>query len=80
QDLDRAVVLGEESYGKGLVQQTKDLAYTSKPWNLTVAKHYTLSGRCIQRDWIILIVMKKPEQKVKADSLIKTFKRKTEEP
>jgi carboxyl-terminal processing protease len=48
QDLDRAVVLGEESYGKGLVQQTKDVAYNSK-MKLTVAKYYTPSGRCIQR-------------------------------
>jgi len=48
QDLDRAVVLGEESFGKGLVQQTKDIAYNTK-LKLTVAKYYTPSGRCIQR-------------------------------
>lgn len=48
QDLDRAVVVGEESFGKGLVQQTKDLAYNTK-LKLTVAKYYTPSGRCIQR-------------------------------
>lgn len=48
QDLDRAVVVGTESYGKGLVQQTKDLAYNTK-LKLTVAKYYTPSGRCIQR-------------------------------
>jgi carboxyl-terminal processing protease len=48
QDLDRAVIVGAESYGKGLVQQTKDLAYNTK-MKLTVAKYYTPSGRCIQR-------------------------------
>lgn len=48
QDLDRAVVLGTRSFGKGLVQQTKDLAYNSK-LKLTVAKYYIPSGRCIQK-------------------------------
>ncbi len=48
QDLDRAVILGEESFGKGLVQQTVDLAYNTK-MKLTVAKYYTPSGRCVQR-------------------------------
>ncbi|HEX4888481.1 MAG TPA: S41 family peptidase [Luteibaculaceae bacterium] len=48
QDLDRAVVLGERSYGKGLVQQTRDLFYNSK-LKVTVQKYYTPSGRCIQK-------------------------------
>jgi len=48
QDLDRAVIIGSETYGKGLVQQTKDIAYNSKI-KLTVAKYYTPSGRCIQK-------------------------------
>jgi carboxyl-terminal processing protease len=48
QDLDRAVVIGSRSFGKGLVQQTKDLAYNSK-LKLTVAKYYIPSGRCIQK-------------------------------
>ena len=48
QDLDRAVVIGTESFGKGLVQQTKDIAYNTK-MKLTVAKYYIPSGRCIQR-------------------------------
>lgn len=48
QDLDRAVIIGEESFGKGLVQQTHDLYYNSK-LKLTVAKYYIPSGRCIQR-------------------------------
>lgn len=48
QDLDRAVVIGTETYGKGLVQQTVDLSYNSK-LKVTVAKYYTPSGRCIQK-------------------------------
>jgi carboxyl-terminal processing protease len=48
QDLDRAVVVGQESFGKGLVQQTKQLAYGTR-LKVTVAKYYTASGRCIQR-------------------------------
>lgn len=47
QDLDRAVVLGQRTYGKGLVQQTKDLIYNSKV-KITVAKYYIPSGRCVQ--------------------------------
>ena len=48
QDLDRAVVIGETSFGKGLVQQTKDISYNTK-LKLTVAKYYIPSGRCIQK-------------------------------
>lgn len=48
QDLDRGVVLGTNSFGKGLVQQTKDIPYGTK-LKLTVAKYYTPSGRCIQK-------------------------------
>ena len=48
QDLDRAVVVGSESFGKGLVQQTKKLAYGTR-MKVTVAKYYTPSGRCVQR-------------------------------
>ena len=48
QDLDRAVVVGEESYGKGLVQQTKAMEYNTM-MKFTIAKYYTPSGRCIQR-------------------------------
>lgn len=47
QDLDRAVILGQRSYGKGLVQQTRDLTYNTK-LKVTVAKYYIPSGRCIQ--------------------------------
>jgi len=48
QDLDRGVVIGNTTFGKGLVQQTKDLQYNSK-LKLTVAKYYIPSGRCIQK-------------------------------
>lgn len=48
QDLDRAVIIGTQSYGKGLVQRTYDLDYGSK-MKLTIAKYYTPSGRCVQR-------------------------------
>jgi len=47
QDLDRGVVIGQRSYGKGLVQQTRKLSYNSQ-FKLTVAKYYIPSGRCIQ--------------------------------
>lgn len=47
QDLDRAVIVGQRSYGKGLVQQTFSLPYNSLV-KVTVAKYFTPSGRCIQ--------------------------------
>jgi carboxyl-terminal processing protease len=47
QDLDRAVVLGQRSYGKGLVQNVLPLSYNSQV-KVTVAKYYIPSGRCIQ--------------------------------
>ena len=47
QDLDRAVLIGERSYGKGLVQTVRDLAYNTK-LKVTTAKYYIPSGRCIQ--------------------------------
>lgn len=47
QDLDRGVILGTKTYGKGLVQNTVDLEYNSK-LKLTTAKYYIPSGRCIQ--------------------------------
>ncbi len=47
QDLDRGVVIGQKSYGKGLVQNTRDVGYNSKV-KLTTAKYYIASGRCIQ--------------------------------
>ncbi len=75
QDLDRAVVVGAESYGKGLVQQTKDLAYNTK-MKLTVAKYYTPSGRCIQRLDYSHRDESTGEVTAKADSLIRYFRTK----
>lgn len=48
QDLDRGVVLGEKSFGKGLVQQIRQLPFGAQ-MKVTVAKYYTPSGRCIQK-------------------------------
>jgi carboxyl-terminal processing protease len=48
QDLDRAVIIGRRSYGKGLVQQTKPLPYNAQV-KITIAKYYIPSGRCIQK-------------------------------
>lgn len=47
QDYDRAIVLGEKSYGKGLVQIPRPLSYNSQV-KITTAKYYTPTGRCIQ--------------------------------
>jgi carboxyl-terminal processing protease len=47
QDLDRAYVLGERTFGKGLVQNIRELPYDGY-LNLTVAKYYLPSGRCVQ--------------------------------
>nr|WP_319400825.1 S41 family peptidase [uncultured Carboxylicivirga sp.] len=47
QDLDRAVIIGQRSFGKGLVQTTRNLSYNAK-LKLTTAKYYIPSGRCIQ--------------------------------
>ncbi|MCO6460583.1 MAG: S41 family peptidase [Saprospiraceae bacterium] len=47
QDLDRGVLIGQRSFGKGLVQNTKDIGYNSK-LKLTTSKYYIPSGRCIQ--------------------------------
>ncbi len=47
QDLDRGIVVGSRTFGKGLVQTTRDLSYNTK-LKVTTAKYYTPSGRCIQ--------------------------------
>ncbi len=47
QDLDRGILLGRRTFGKGLVQNTYDIGYNSKV-KLTTAKYYIPSGRCIQ--------------------------------
>lgn len=48
QDFDRAVILGQNSYGKGLVQTTRNLKYNTSI-KVTTAKYYIPSGRCIQK-------------------------------
>ncbi len=48
QDLDRGVVIGTQSFGKGLVQSTRMLSYNTQ-MKITTAKYYIPSGRCIQR-------------------------------
>jgi carboxyl-terminal processing protease len=47
QDVDRAVILGQRTYGKGLVQTTRKLKYNTQ-LKVTTAKYYIPSGRCIQ--------------------------------
>ena len=48
QDLDRAILVGQRSFGKGLVQSTRDLPYDGK-LKVTMSKYYIPSGRCIQQ-------------------------------
>lgn len=47
QDYDRAVIMGERSFGKGLVQRYRELTYGTQ-LKVTISKYYTPSGRCIQ--------------------------------
>ncbi len=47
QDLDRGIIVGTRTFGKGLVQTTRDLSYNTK-LKVTTAKYYIPSGRCIQ--------------------------------
>lgn len=74
QDLDRGVVIGERSYGKGLVQTTRPLGYNAR-LKLTTAKYYTPSGRCIQA---LDYSHRNPDGSVGAipDSLKKSYKTK----
>ncbi len=74
QDLDRAVIIGQRSYGKGLVQDVRDLTYNTK-LKVTVAKYYIPSGRCIQA---LDYTHKDDEGRVDKvpDSLITAFKTK----
>lgn len=47
QDMDRATIMGKRSYGKGLVQSIRPIAYNGQ-LKVTTAKYYTPSGRCVQ--------------------------------
>ena len=69
QDLDRAVIVGNTSYGKGLVQQTKQVSFGGQI-KLTVAKYYTPSGRCIQK---IDYSTKSGASKTIEDSLVRKY-------
>jgi carboxyl-terminal processing protease len=74
QDTDRGIIIGERTFGKGLVQQTLSLSYNSL-MKVTIAKYYTPSGRCIQT--LDYTHRKDDGSVVKvADSLITEFKTK----
>lgn len=75
QDVDRGVVVGQRSYGKGLVQQTRTLTYNCQ-MKLTVAKYFTASGRCIQTKIYTYNSSETSAYEEVADSLIKPFKTK----
>ena len=70
QDLDRAVVVGQKSFGKGLVQSSLPIGYDAYI-KLTTAKYYIPSGRCIQN---IDYSNHDSEAREVADSLIREFK------
>lgn len=71
QDFDRAIIVGERSFGKGLVQVARPLSYKAQI-KITTAKYYIPSGRCIQA-----VDFSNPNEDgsvgVIPDSLIKTF-------
>jgi carboxyl-terminal processing protease len=72
QDLDRGIIIGERSYGKGLVQVARPLSYKAQV-KMTTAKYYIPSGRCIQA---VDFSHRNEDGSVGQipDSLIKTFK------
>lgn len=70
QDYDRGVIIGQRTFGKGLVQNIFPLSYNTQ-MKVTVAKYYIPSGRCIQE---IDYSHKKDSTAVKNDSLGKPFK------
>lgn len=72
QDLDRAIVIGQRTFGKGLVQTTRPLNYNTQ-LKITTAKYYIPSGRCIQA---VDYAHRNPDGSVGKvpDSLINEFK------
>lgn len=70
QDYDRGIIIGERTFGKGLVQNILPLSYNTQ-MKVTIAKYYIPSGRCIQE---IDYSHKKDSVNVKNDSLGKPFK------
>ena len=69
QDLDRGVIMGHRTYGKGLVQTVRELPYNAS-LKITTSKYYTPSGRCVQK---IDYSKKRSGDESKADSLAPTF-------
>lgn len=78
QDLDRGIIVGERSYGKGLVQVARPLSYKAQV-KMTTAKYYIPSGRCIQA---VDFSHRNEDGSVGAipDSLTKTFRTKNGRP
>jgi carboxyl-terminal processing protease len=74
QDVDRGIVVGQRSYGKGLVQQTRPLSYNSQ-LKVTVAKYSTASGRCVQTK-VYTHRGEEGNMEELPDSIIKSFKTK----
>lgn len=75
QDLDRGVLVGERTFGKGLVQNILPLSYNTK-MKVTVAKYYIPSGRCIQEIDYSSNRDENGEYEAVADSLIKKYETK----
>ncbi|GAB4407839.1 MAG: S41 family peptidase [Bacteroidia bacterium] len=75
QDLDRGVIVGRRSFGKGLVQNVRPLESYNTQMKITIAKYYTPSGRCIQA---LDYAHRQPDGSVGRipDSLIQAFKTK----
>ncbi|MBG0782790.1 MAG: S41 family peptidase [Bacteroidales bacterium] len=70
QDLDRAVIIGQRTFGKGLVQNVVPLSYNTQ-LKVTVAKYYIPSGRCIQ---VIDYTKIRNGEAQETDSVVATFK------
>lgn len=70
QDMDRAVIMGQKSFGKGLVQSSRPIGYDAYV-KMTTAKYYIPSGRCIQN---IDYSEHRESGREVADSLIREFK------
>lgn len=78
QDLDRGVIIGQRTFGKGLVQNVVPLPYGGE-LKVTIAKYYIPSGRCIQEiDYAVRNKNGKPEKV--PDSLMRAFKTKDGRP
>jgi carboxyl-terminal processing protease len=75
QELDRGVVIGTRTFGKGLVQQTYPLSYNTL-LKVTIAKYFTPSGRCVQAVDYSQHLANGKLSPHKADSLFKEFKTK----